>query len=689
MNDKQPTDDKQTNKNSPKGDQKREPGTPLKKGQNPNRKPGEKTDPKSNEKSKEKQGTPTPKLGLVKYFGWVVLLSMLAYFAFAMFTAPRPSHIYTSDGLDLLRGDNVKHIEITEFEQRVNLELNSNFTKDYPEDVHVDDNKVFFNYVRDQGPTVWEIVREKDPAYAQGFNSSVPQSSMWDNIISVMIPMLLIFGIFYFAMSRMGGQGSNPFSFGKSRAKNSMLEGKTPDVTFADVAGADEATVEMGEIRDFMMHPEKYRKIGAKIPKGVLLYGPPGTGKTLLARALAGEVKAPFFSLSGSDFVEMFVGVGASRVRDLFKKAKQVAPSIIFIDEIDAVGRHRGSGIGGGNDEREQTLNQILVEMDGFDGDTNVLLIASTNRPDILDPALLRPGRFDRQISVDAPDQKGREAILQVHSKDMPFAEDVNLALVAKRTPGYTGADLANVINESALLAAREGKDKIALAEVDESIDRVMAGPQRKSRKMNERDLRNTAYHEGGHALVAAAMHYTDPVTKVTILPRGRALGYTSVMPQEDKYSVTRNELLDQMAYAMGGRVAEEIVFQDPSTGASNDIEKATDIARKMVTQYGMSAKVGPVKVAPNEDDQAIGATRTGKYPVSANVSSAIDSEIRALLENAHREARTVIDENRAVLDRLANILLEKETLLEDELKEIFKDVHFWGERPIWQSLEG
>ncbi|MDR2508995.1 MAG: ATP-dependent zinc metalloprotease FtsH [Candidatus Ancillula sp.] len=654
------------------------------------------SDKKPNVKPKENSGLKSGpmsvmpnKTSIFKLISWVLLLMIIGYFIAGFFNNDRPSHINTSDGIEILKGDNVKHVEITEFEQRVNLELNSKYEKDYPDDVHVDNDKVFFNYVRDQGASIWEIIREKDPAYAEGFNSTVPQSSIWDSILSIMISMLLILGIFYFAMSRMGGQGQNPFTFAKSKAKNTMLEGKTPDVTFEDVAGADEATEEMGEIRDFMMHPEKYRKIGAKIPKGVLLYGPPGTGKTLLARALAGEVKAPFFSLSGSDFVEMFVGVGASRVRDLFKKAKQVAPSIIFIDEIDAVGRHRGSGIGGGNDEREQTLNQILVEMDGFDGETNVLLIASTNRPDILDPALLRPGRFDRQIAVDAPDQKGREAILKVHSKDMPFADDVDLAMIAKRTPGYTGADLANVVNESALLSAREGKDVITIAEVDESIDRVMAGPQRKSRKMNERDLRNTAYHEGGHALVAAAMHYTDPVTKVTILPRGRALGYTSVMPQEDKYSVTRNELLDQMAYAMGGRVAEEIVFKDPSTGASNDIEKATDIARKMVTQYGMSSKIGPVKVSPNEDDQAMGAAKTSKYSVSATISSTIDSEISNLLENAHREAFIVINENREVLDRLANILLEKETLLEDELTEIFKDVRFWGERPVWNSLEG
>jgi cell division protease FtsH len=437
-----------------------------------------------------------------------------------------------------------------------------------------------------------------------------------------------------------------------------------------------------------MSTPDKFREMGAKIPKGVLLYGPPGTGKTLLARAVAGEAKVPFFSISGSDFVETFVGVGASRVRDLFKRAKEVSPSIIYIDEIDAVGRHRGSGIGGGNDEREQTLNQMLVEMDGFDNDTNVLLIASTNRPDILDHALLRPGRFDRQISVDAPDLKGREAILRIHADGKPFTSDVDLAMVAKRTPGYTGADLANVLNEATLLAARMGKKEVSNDELDEAIDRVMAGPQRRSRKMNDKDLRNTAYHEAGHALVAAAMHYTDPVTKVTILPRGKALGYTAVMPSEDKYSITRNELLDQMAYAMGGRVAEEIVFVDPSTGASNDIQKATDIARNMVTLYGMSAKIGPIKIGADENDTAIGGSRATKYSASGKDGDLVASEMRDLLQNAHKEATIVINENREVLDNLANTLLEKETLLEDELKRIFDPVKRWGERPHWTSLE-
>jgi cell division protease FtsH len=613
--------------------------------------------------------------------GILFLMSLVWFWA-----SPKPDKIDTSDGLMLIHDQKVARAQITEFEQQVVLELKEPFRKDATEDtLSVDSTKVVFYYNKDQGATVWQEIRENRPE--QGFDTEVPQVSFLESLAQMLLPMLFLVGIFLFLASRMNGENS-PFSFGKARTKvMAGGDGETPDTTFKDVAGVDEAIVEMQEVRDFMAEPDKYKKIGAKIPKGVLLYGPPGTGKTLLARAVAGEAKVPYFSLSGSDFVEMFVGVGASRVRDLFKRAKQVSPSIIFIDEIDAVGRHRGSGIGGGHDEREQTLNQMLVEMDGFDGDTNVLLIAATNRPDILDPALLRPGRFDRQIAVDAPDLKGREAILAIHAANKPFEEDVALADVAKRTPGYTGADLANVVNEAALLAARENKDKIGVQELDESIDRVMAGPQRRSRKMNDKDLRNTAYHESGHALVAAAMHYTDPVTKVTILPRGRALGYTSVMPTEDKYSVTRNELLDQMAYAMGGRVAEEIVFIDPSTGASNDIEKATDIARKMVTLYGMSSRIGPVKVAPTEDDQAIGVGRASRYATSPNVANLIDQEIQQLLVNAHAEATTVINENREVLDRLANTLLEKETLLEDELAQIFQNVKFWGQRNRWDSI--
>src|SRR5690606_20236769 len=443
------------------------------------------------------------------------------------------------------------------------------------------------------------------------------------------------------------------------------------------------------EIKDFLKDPSKFQAVGARIPKGVLLYGPPGTGKTLLARAVAGEAGVPFYSISGSDFVEMFVGVGASRVRDLFEQAKNNSPAIIFVDEIDAVGRHRGAGLGGGHDEREQTLNQLLVEMDGFDVKTNVILIAATNRPDILDPALLRPGRFDRQSGVDAPDQKGRQKILETHAKGKPLSKNVDLAVLARKTPGFTGADLANVLNEAALLTARSNAQLIDDRALDEAVDRVMAGPQRRTRVMKDKEKLITAYHEGGHALAAAAMNHTDPVTKVTILPRGRALGYTMVLPLEDKYSITRNELLDQLTYAMGGRVAEEIVFHDPTTGASNDIEKATATARKMVTEYGMSATIGAVKLGQSQGEVFLGRDMGHQRDYSEELAQKVDLEVRALIEQAHDEAYQVLNDNRDVLDRLARELIEKETLDHNQLAEIFADVRRLPERPQWLSSDG
>ena len=455
----------------------------------------------------------------------------------------------------------------------------------------------------------------------------------------------------------------------------------TPKSTFADVAGCQEAIDELQEIREFLAEPAKFQRVGAKIPKGVLLYGPPGTGKTLLARAVAGEAGVPFFSISGSDFVEMFVGVGASRVRDLFEQAKEAAPAIIFIDEIDAVGRHRGAGMGGGHDEREQTLNQLLVEMDGFDVRGGVILIAATNRPDVLDPALLRPGRFDRQIAVEAPDLDGRLKILKVHAHGKPMADDVDLASIARRTPGMTGADLANVLNEAALLTARANLPVIGNAELDEAIDRVIAGPQKKTRLMNEHERLVTAYHEGGHALVAAAMPGTDPVQKITILPRGRALGYTMVMPDSDKYSQTRSELLDSMAYMMGGRAAEELIFHDPSTGASNDIEKATKVARALVTQYGLSARVGTVQLGSGDAEPFLGMTAGQQRDYSDETAKIIDDEVRELLENAHQEAFDCLDANREVLDELVRQLFARETLSKAEVADIFKPLKRWPER--------
>ena len=503
----------------------------------------------------------------------------------------------------------------------------------------------------------------------------------WGDLAMSVLPTIALIAIMFYFMRQMMGANNRNMQFGKTNAKTN--EATRPKVKFEDVAGVDEAVEELEEIRDFLSDPDRYRKLGAKIPRGVLLVGPPGTGKTLLAKAVAGEAGVPFFSISGSDFVEMFVGVGASRVRDLFKEAKSQAPSIIFIDEIDAVGRKRGgSGMSGGHDEREQTLNQLLVEMDGFNNDTNLIIIAATNRPDVLDPALLRPGRFDRQVAVEAPDLEGREAILKVHAKGKPFVPDVDLRMIAVRTPGFTGADLANVLNEAALLCARAGAQLIDNRAIDEAIDRVQAGPKRRSKGMALDELRNTAYHEGGHALVAAAMNDTDPVTKVTILPRGRALGYTAVMPTEDRYSMSRNQLLDQMAYAMGGRTAEEVVFHDPTTGASNDIEKATNIARQMVLDYGFSDKLGAIKWS--DDEQSDLGSLNHKY--SARTAEIIDEEVLKLVETAHTEAWNVINENREILDELVRQLLVKETLNEKELAEIFANVKKAPKREVWLS---
>ena len=470
-------------------------------------------------------------------------------------------------------------------------------------------------------------------------------------------------------MSRCRAAAAASCNFGKSKAK--LVTKDTPKTTFADVAGADEAVEELHEIKDFLQNPAKFQALGAKIPKGVLLFGPPGTGKTLLARAVAGEAGVPFYSISGSDFVEMFVGVGASRVRDLFEQAKANAPAIIFVDEIDAVGRHRGAGMGGGHDEREQTLNQLLVEMDGFDAKGGVILIAATNRPDILDPALLRPGRFDRQIAVDRPDMEGRKAILRVHAKGKPFAPDVDLDTVARRTPGFTGADLANVINEAALLTARNKRAIIDDATLEEAIDRVIAGPERRTRAMSDKEKKITAYHEGGHALVAYALPNLAPVHKVTILPRGRSLGHTLVLPTEDKYTQTRSEMIDTLAYALGGRAAEELVFHEPTTGAGNDIEKATALARAMVTQYGMSSKLGAVKYGTDDDEPFLGRDMGRAQDYSEAVAAEIDAEVRALIELAHDEAWEILVEYRDVLDNIVLELMEKETLSKDDMARI------------------
>jgi cell division protease FtsH len=519
-------------------------------------------------------------------------------------------------------------------------------------------------------------------ALPEGYDVEVPTPSLWSTILGALFPFLLLGLLLLFFLNQVQGGGSRVMQFGKSKAK--MVTKDMPQTTFVDVAGCDEAIEELQEIKEFLAEPSKFVALGAKIPKGVLLYGQPGTGKTLLARAVAGEASVPFYSISGSDFVEMFVGVGASRVRDLFEQAKENAPAIIFIDEIDAVGRHRGAGLGGGHDEREQTLNQMLVEMDGFDANTNVILIAATNRPDVLDPALLRPGRFDRQIPVDAPDMEGRRQILEVHAKGKPLEPDVDLQAVARRTPGFTGADLANVLNEAALLAARRGQVTIDADATDEAIDRVVAGPQKRSRLMNELEKKITAYHEGGHALVAAVLPHTAAVQKVTILPRGRALGYTMVLPEEDKYSTTRNEMLDQLAYMMGGRAAEELVFHDPTTGAANDIEKATSLARRMVTQYGMTERLGAIKFGSERGEPFLGREIGHERDYSEQVAAAVDDEVRVLIETAHQEAFDILAENRHVLDSLVTELLEHETLDRTQVEAVFEPALRRDPRPAW-----
>ncbi|HEX6567943.1 MAG TPA: ATP-dependent zinc metalloprotease FtsH [Acidimicrobiales bacterium] len=501
-----------------------------------------------------------------------------------------------------------------------------------------------------------------------------PQSdSLWTGLLFSLLPIVLLVGAFLLIMNVMQGGGRGVMQFGKSRAKQVTKD--DPTVTFADVAGCDEAVEELQEIKEFLQDPARFQSIGARIPKGVLLYGPPGTGKTLLARAVAGEAGVPFFPISGSDFVEMFVGVGASRVRDLFDKAKQAAPAIVFVDEIDAVGRHRGAGMGGGHDEREQTLNQLLVEMDGFDARTGVILIAATNRPDILDPALLRPGRFDRQIVVDQPDLEGRKAILDVHAKGKPLAGDVRLDVLARRTPGFTGADLANLMNEAALLTARRHGSDITMAAMESAIDRVLAGPERKTRVMSDHEKRIIAYHEGGHTLVGHVLEGTDPIHKVSIVSRGRALGWTLALPTEDKYLKTRAELVDTMTMLLGGRTAEELVFGDPTTGASDDIERCTEIARAMVTTYGMSDRLGPQRLGTQSGEVFLGKDYGHEATYSDEVAGLIDDEVRRLVDHAHDRARFILTTHRATLDRLASSLIERETLDDAELADVFGDI--------------
>jgi cell division protease FtsH len=608
---------------------------------------------------------------------WIVL-AVVGVLLALQYLAPNGGYdeIKTSQMEQYIQAGQVDEITFIDGDQQIEATLDKN--------VRGSGDKVMTHYIQGQQERILDLV---DDQVAEGTiseaNSENPSPNVIGSVLITLLPFALIILLFVFLMNQVqGGGGRGVMQFAKSKAK--LISKDMPKTTFSDVAGCDEAIEELGEIKEFLQEPAKFQAVGAKIPKGVLLYGQPGTGKTLLARAVAGEAGVPFYSISGSDFVEMFVGVGASRVRDLFEQAKENAPAIVFIDEIDAVGRHRGAGMGGGHDEREQTLNQLLVEMDGFDVRGGVILIAATNRPDVLDPALLRPGRFDRQIGVDAPDLNGRHQILQVHSRGKPMAPGVDLMAFARRTPGFTGADLANVLNEAALLTARANRKLIDSEALDEAIDRVIAGPQRRTRLMSEKEKLVTAYHEGGHALVAAALPGSDPVHKVTILPRGRALGYTMVLPDQDKYSQTRGELLDKLAYMMGGRAAEEMVFHDPTTGAGNDIEKATNLARAMVTQYGMTERLGAVKLGVSNSEPFLGRDIGHSRDYSEDVAAQVDDEVKKLVAAAHQEAFDILEENRDVLDALVLALVDRETLDKEEVAEVFEPLRRRTVRPAW-----
>ena len=582
-----------------------------------------------------------------------------------------PDEVDTGEAISDITSGNVDTATLIDRDQVLELTLRNG-------------DEVRSHFITGQGVELQNLLQEKTDAgqLPGGYNVVVPSENLLVTLFISLLPFALLILLMVFIFSQMQGGGGRLMNFGKSKAK--AITKDMPQTTFEDVAGADEAVEELVEIKDFLSDAERFQKVGAKIPKGVLLYGPPGTGKTLLARAVAGEAGAPFYSISGSDFVEMFVGVGASRVRDLFEQAKANAPAIIFIDEIDAVGRHRGAGLGGGHDEREQTLNQMLVEMDGFDVTGGVILIAATNRPDILDPALLRPGRFDRQIAVERPDLNGRYEILKVHAKGKPMTDDIDLMSVARRTPGFTGADLANVLNEAALLTARSDKTFIDDEALDEAIDRVIAGPQKRTRVMDEHEKTITAYHEAGHALVAAALPGNDPVHKITIMPRGRALGYTMVLPDQDKYSTTRSEMLNQLAYMLGGRAAEELIFHDPTTGAANDIEKATSVARSMVTQFGMTERLGAIKYGQEQSEVFLGRDMGHMRDYSEEVAAAIDEEVRGFIEAAHQEAYDVLVNNREILDAMVLALLERETLDKAAIEEIFAELKLQSPRPAW-----
>ncbi|MGA9313513.1 MAG: ATP-dependent zinc metalloprotease FtsH [Solirubrobacteraceae bacterium] len=583
----------------------------------------------------------------------ILIVVVLAFFISKVFVSPAqkgPEHSYKTLVTENIPRHEVKSAELKVKDNSVAVELNNK-------------EKYEVGYVDQAAPT---LIADLEKAGANTkFNIESNKTSIWPSLLTYLLPLVLILGFWFFLINQVQGGGSRVMSFGKSRAKR--LSADSPKITFRDVAGVDEAVEELHEIKEFLENPKKFQALGARIPTGVLLYGPPGTGKTLLARAVAGEAGVPFFSISGSDFVEMFVGVGASRVRDLFEQAKQNSPCIIFMDEIDAVGRHRGAGLGGGHDEREQTLNQLLVEMDGFEAKDNIIMIAATNRPDILDPALLRPGRFDRQIAVDRPDRKGRSKILEVHTRGKPLAKIIDIDALAGQTPGFTGADLSNLINEAALLSARIGKREIGQEELEEGIMRVIAGPEKKTRVMSSKERLITAYHEMGHAIVGHFLEHSDPVHKVSVISRGQALGYTISMPQEDRFLTTRAELNDTMAMTLGGRAAEEIVFEEITTGASNDLEKVTATAKQMVMRFGMSEKLGPRVFGHEHGQPFLGREFSSEPDYSDEIAREIDDEVRRMVESAHQRAKTILTEHKDDLTKISEILVKRETIEKEE----------------------
>jgi cell division protease FtsH len=589
----------------------------------------------------------------------ILIVVVLAFFASRLIESGHsttPAHTYQTLISNDIPEHRVKSAQIKQKGNAVEVTLNINKEEKYE-----------VGYVPSAAPQLIEELRKSGTS----FNIETDKSSIWLGLLTYIIPFALFFGFWLFIMNQVQGGGSRVMSFGKSRAKR--LSADSPKITFRDVAGVDEAVEELHEIKEFLENPKKFQALGARIPTGVLLYGPPGTGKTLLARAVAGEAGVPFFSISGSDFVEMFVGVGASRVRDLFEQAKQNSPCIIFMDEIDAVGRHRGAGLGGGHDEREQTLNQLLVEMDGFEAKDNIIMIAATNRPDILDPALLRPGRFDRQIAVDRPDRKGRAKILEVHTRGKPLAKDIDIDALAGQTPGFTGADLSNLINEAALLSARTGRREIGQEELEEGIMRVIAGPEKKTRVMSEKERLITAYHEMGHAIVGHYLEYADPVHKISVISRGQALGYTISLPQEDRFLTTRAELNDTMAMTLGGRAAEEIVFGEITTGASNDLEKVTQTAKQMVMRFGMSEKLGPRVFGHDHSHPFLGREFSTEPDYSDEIAREIDDEVLRIVESAHQRAREILSDHRDSLDTISQILVKRETIEKSEFEALLE----------------